>query len=75
MEDSSKARIIIDPNVRVRGSMTYTGFEDTNEQVATGDTVLAIEQESEMVWDAVVTEIDDESRLIYLYVNWKGGHA
>lgn len=75
MKGCSKARIIIDPNVRVRGNMTYTGFEDTNEQVAAGDTVLAIEQESEMVWDAVVTEIDDESRLIYLYVNWKGGHA
>lgn len=67
------AKIVIDPNVRVRGNITYSCFLDSDHQVYIGDTVLAIEPESSLAWDAVVTDIDNEGRFIYLFVDWKSG--
>jgi len=68
------ARITIDPNVRVRGNQTYSGFEDiqAGAPVAVGDKVLAVEAEDGIVTDAAVTDVDEERRLVYLEVDWRG---
>lgn len=79
-------RIVIDPNVRVRGNQTYAGFEDVQAQgnlgrarlshadgpVAAGDRVLAVEAESGIVTDATVVDVDSERELVYLAVDWGG---
>jgi len=76
-------RIEIDPNVRVRGSKTYAGFEDVQERgeltrtrppdgapVSVGEKVLAWESEDNIVTDAVVVDVDYEKRFVYLAVEW-----
>jgi hypothetical protein len=69
-----RARIEIDPNVRVRGNQTYTGFEDVQgaRSVCVGDMVLAWEREDDIVTDAHVVDVDEERRLVYLAVDWHG---
>jgi hypothetical protein len=75
-------RIEIDPNVRVRGNKTFAGFEDVQEHgqltrtrlrdvpVTAGEAVLAWEPEDNIVTDAVVVDVDEEKRLVYLAVEW-----
>lgn len=79
-------RIVIDPNVRVRGNKTYSGFEDIQAAgqltrtrscradglIAVGDKVLALEEEDRIVADAEVVDIDEERQVVYLAVNWGG---
>lgn len=74
-------RIVIDPNVRVRGNKTYAGFEDVltrtrmttaDRPVQPGDKVLAVEPESSIVTDATVVDVDYERKIIYLAVDWQG---
>lgn len=79
------ARIVIDPNVRVRGHGTYAGFEDiqvgrnfglsrmerAGGMLVPGQRVLAVETEDQIVTDAIVTEVDHERRLVYLLVDWR----
>jgi len=71
------ARIEIDLNVRVRGHLTYSGFEDVvgpategDLPVAVGETVEVFESESGLAGTATVTEVDATARLIYLEVAW-----
>ena len=63
--------ILIDPNVRVAGNETFSGFEDVIGELPTvGTRVQVREPESNIVGDGVVTRVDDGDRLIYLAVEW-----
>ncbi len=66
-------RVEIDLDVRVRGNLTYSGFEDVQGELpAEGHTVEVVEPESELVGQGRVVEIDEERRLVYLEVDWAG---
>ncbi|MGO9286206.1 MAG: hypothetical protein ACLP75_25440 [Mycobacterium sp.] len=61
----------IDPNVRVRGGQTFSGFEDIKGPMPqVGNRVLVREPESNLVGIGVVTRINDTDRIIYISVNW-----
>jgi hypothetical protein len=63
--------IHIDPNVRIRGGMTYAGLEDiSGPRPEPGDNVTVVEIESGLVGHATVDSIDDDKQLIYLDVDW-----
>jgi hypothetical protein len=66
--------IIIDPNVRTAGNRTYAGFEDVRggfvDDLSPGDAVTAVEEESDVIGEAVVCEVNHEKHLIYLDVDW-----
>ncbi|SDR76376.1 hypothetical protein SAMN04488570_0305 [Nocardioides scoriae] len=64
------ANVTIDLNVRVRGNQTFTGLEDVQGPIYVGGTVRVIEPESGVAGYAVVTEIDTDSELVYLAVEW-----
>lgn len=64
------ARIEIDLNVRVRGGLTYAGFEDASGAVAAGDHVRVYERESGLEGPGEVVEVDAATKLIYLRVEW-----
>ncbi len=65
------AIVAIDPNVRVAGGLTFSGFEDVvGEMPAPGDEVLVREPEANLIGHAVVDRLDDDNRLIYLAVRW-----
>lgn len=64
-------RIAIDLNVRVRGNLTYSGFEDIEgERPDEGAPVRVHEPESGLVGTGRVIEVDKENELIYLEVDW-----
>jgi hypothetical protein len=63
-------RVEIDLNVRVRGNLTYAGFEDADGPVAVGQPVEVFESESGLAGRGTVSEIDWDARLIYLRVAW-----
>jgi hypothetical protein len=65
-----RTRIIIDPNIRVRGNDTYAGFEDVNGPIAVGEVVDVHEPESGLTGQGRVTEIDADRQIVYLSVNW-----
>jgi hypothetical protein len=66
--------IVIDPNVRTAGNRTYAGFEDVRggfvDDLSPGDTVTVVEEESDVIGEAVVGEINEQNHLIYLDVGW-----
>jgi hypothetical protein len=65
---------VIDPNVRIKGDRTYTGFEDLHldgrDMVVPGDHVRAIEYESGASCVATVHEVDTARRIVVLEVPW-----
>jgi hypothetical protein len=64
--------IMIDPNVRVAGNLTFSGFEDVRgEMPALGDYVVVREPEANLVTVGEVRRIDDHDELIYLAIDWK----
>lgn len=63
-------RIAIDPNVRVRGNDTYSGFEDVAGELAVGADVEVFVEETELVGQGRIAEIDPDRRLVYLSVDW-----
>jgi hypothetical protein len=65
-------RVTVDPNVRVRGNQTFSGLEDADGPLAAGDKVLAVWEETGRVTDAEVTDVDEDKRLVYLAVDWRG---
>lgn len=66
-----KAKVRIDLNVRVRGNGTFAGFEDLLEgSLGVGEEVIVVEDESGVSGPARVSEIDLNSQLIYLDVEW-----
>ena len=66
--------VMIDPNVRVAGNQTFSGFEDVlgDGLPDPGDRVIVREPESGVTGSAVVTRLDFDDRLIYLTVDWAG---
>ena len=63
--------ILIDPNVRVAGNETFSGFEDViGDLPAEGARVRVREPESNIVGQGVVTRVDERDRLIYLAIDW-----
>jgi hypothetical protein len=63
--------ILIDPNVRVAGNETFSGFEDVvGDLPAEGARVRVREPESNIVGEGVVTRVDEHDRLIYLAIDW-----
>lgn len=63
-------RIAIDPNVRVRGHLTYAGFEDVYGDLPLDGMVEVFEPEAGICGSASVVEVDTENSLIYLEVDW-----
>ncbi|MGV9710872.1 hypothetical protein ACWDTI_09430 [Gordonia sp. NPDC003424] len=64
-------QVAIDPNVRVAGNETFSGFEDIRgPRPAEGDRVIVTVEETDVVGFATVTRVDDSDQLIYLAVNW-----
>lgn len=64
-------RVRIDLNVRVRGNGTYAGLEDVDGPLAVGDVVQVFEPESGLEGEGCVTEVDQETHLVYLTVDWE----
>lgn len=65
--------IMIDPNVRVAGGLTFSGFEDViGELPDPGDRVIVREPESGITGSGTVARVDFADRLIYLDVEWAG---
>lgn len=63
-------RIAIDLNVRVRGNLTYSGFEDIEGEIPLDGVVDVYEPESGVFGTGRVVEQDIEKRLVYLEVDW-----
>lgn len=67
-------KIAFDPNVRVEGNQTYVGFEDVQgdpSHLSIGQKITVFESESKAETSGIITQIDSENRLIYLWVDWK----
>ena len=66
--------IIIDPNVRTTGNRTYAGFEDVRggfvDDLSPGDAVTVVEEESDVVGEAIIDQVNHHNHLIYLQVEW-----
>ena len=63
--------IMIDPNVRVEGDLTFSGFEDVRGAMPTvGQRVLVREPESNLVASGTVARVDSDDSLIYIRVEW-----
>jgi hypothetical protein len=65
--------VMIDPNVRVAGGLTFSGFEDVIGDLPDhGDRVIVREPESGITGFGTVERIEFADRLIYLSVDWAG---
>lgn len=68
----SQTKVNIDLNIRVRGQLTYTGFEHIQGDLpSVGDSVLAVEPEDGIQAPAIVVDLDEKRHLIYLAVAWR----
>ena|SRR5258705_8594059 len=66
-----ETEIMIDPNVRVAGNETFSGFEDVRGPMPVkGQRVVVREPEADLVGDGVVSRVDRTARLIYIAVDW-----
>ena len=67
-------RIAIDPNVRVHGDLTFSGFAEVDGDITTlaeGHEVIVYEPESGATGTGHIDEIDSTRQLIYIDVAWK----
>ena len=63
--------IMIYPNVRVSGGLTFSGFEDVRGPMPrSGQQVLVREPEANLVAIGTVDHVDESDRLIYVAVDW-----
>jgi hypothetical protein len=63
--------IMIDPNVRVAGGLTFSGFEDVRGAMpAEGQQVLVREPEANLIAVGVVDHVDTVDELVYIAVDW-----
>lgn len=63
--------VMIDPNVRVAGGLTFSGFEDVIGDLPDhGDRVVVREPESGITGFGTVERVDFADRLVYLAVEW-----
>lgn len=68
----TQTEIVIDPNVRVRGRLTYTGFDDVSGDIPeAGSLVTAVERETGLRAPGIVTEVDPVKELVFLAVAWR----
>ena len=65
-----RTKVVIDPNVRVRGQLTFAGLEDVKGPLRVGQAVDVFEPESGLVGEGRVVEIDPAHGLVYLSVDW-----
>lgn len=67
-----RSTIIIDPNVRVEGGLTFAGFEDLvdGEVPGVGTAVRVREPEADLEGTGKVARVDRERSLVYLHVDW-----
>lgn len=64
--------LTIDPNVRVAGGLTFSGFEDVcGPMPSEGQSVLVREPQANLVAVGIVDRIDHVDSLIYLAVRWE----
>ena len=64
--------IMIDPNVRVAGGLTFSGFEDVRGPMpSVGQSVLVREPEANLVATGIVDHVDYQDSLIFVAVNWE----
>lgn len=67
-------KILIDPNARLEGGVTFSGFEDIVEgdpgELSVGLIVEAYVWETSLHWQAKVTQIDVLNELVYLLIDW-----
>lgn len=69
-------RIAIDPNVRVRGDLTFSGFEEIEgdfdpSQLSINEDVIVFEPETGAQGHGRISDVSLERRLVYLEVEWK----
>ncbi|GAA1154476.1 hypothetical protein F4556_005002 [Kitasatospora gansuensis] len=64
-------KIRIDPNVRVRGNLTYAGLDDVTGELKEHAEVEVYEPESGLAGHGHVEQIDLERGLVYVAVHWK----
>lgn len=63
--------IMIDPNVRVSGGLTFSGYEDVRGPMpVAGQQVLVREPEANLVAVGTIDHFDVNDRLIYVAVDW-----
>lgn len=67
--------ILIDPNVRVAGNLTFSGFEDVRSLVGgaiprEGERVIVREPEANLVTVGTVVRVEPHDELIYIAVDW-----
>lgn len=67
-------RIAIDLNVRVRGNLTYSGLDDVEGSLPRNGLVQVYEPESGLVGRGRVVEVDEDTQLVYLQVDWNSLH-
>ena len=65
-----RTRVEIDPNVRVRGNQTRSGFKYVHGPIGIGDEVEVFESEAGIKGVGTVTDIDYAKELVYLAVDW-----
>lgn len=63
-------RIEIDLNVRVRGNLTYSGYEHADGPLSEGEPVTVYEPDSGLAGSGCIVELDDDSRIVYIAVDW-----
>lgn len=64
--------VTVDLNVRVRGRLTYAGFEDVEGEIPLpGSSVTAVEKETGLRAPGIVTEVDPVKELVFLAVAWR----
>lgn len=62
---------MIDPNVRVSGGLTFSGYEDVRGPMpVAGQQVLVREPEANLVAIGTVDRLDENDRLIFVAVDW-----
>jgi len=70
MSAVSRTLVEFDPNVRVRGQLTYVLFEGATAPLRVGEWVNLIEPESGLQGEGQVIEVVLEQCLAYLSVDW-----
>jgi hypothetical protein len=64
-------RVEIDLNARAADGSVPAGFESSNQPLAIGQAVLAVQSDDEIVADAIVERLSPERRTYFLRVKWE----
>ncbi len=66
-------RVEIDLNARAEDGCVPAGFGSSSAPLETGQSVLAVQSEDEILFDALVERVTPERNTYYLRVNWESG--